>query len=216
MHPVSHASYAGKRHGPARMDSFKLTCCARVFPAFSSRKLEDVMDLFPEDILKKLFPAEKEFVPPAAAARAGPRNPVDHWPTALLLERAAYLRKLARHGNGAESETLKQYPRHSVQLLLRSRDGEAEMHENFADIFFVLEGRATLVTGGTVAGARGAGEGETRGAAVEGGARQQLRAGDVAHVPAGVPHQMLVAGEKTVTCLVVKVQENPEERLDNP
>ena len=37
--------------------------------------------------------------------------------------------------------------------------------------------------------------------------RQELRAGDVAHVPAGVPHQMLVAGEKTITSLVVKVRE---------
>jgi uncharacterized RmlC-like cupin family protein len=35
-----------------------------------------------------------------------------------------------------------------------------------------------------------------------------LRAGDVAHVPAGLPHQMLVAGDKTVTCLVLKVEEN--------
>jgi quercetin dioxygenase-like cupin family protein len=50
---------------------------------------------------------------------------------------------------------------------------------------------------------------ETRGTSVEGGARQELRAGDVAHVPAGVPHQMLVAIETTVTCLAMKVQENP-------
>ena len=36
--------------------------------------------------------------------------------------------------------------------------------------------------------------------------RQELRAGDVAHVPAGVPHQMLVSGEQTISCLVVKIQ----------
>ena len=50
--------------------------------------------------------------------------------------------------------------------------------------------------------------GEIRGTAVEGGARQELRAGDVAHVPAGLSHQMLVANGETVTCLVMKVQEN--------
>jgi uncharacterized RmlC-like cupin family protein len=94
-------------------------------------------------------------------------------------------------------------------LSFRSRDGEAEMHENFADVFYVLDGRATLLTGGTMAGARATGPGEVRGSAIEGSIRQELRAGDVAHVPAGVPHQMLVAGEKTITCLVVKVQENP-------
>jgi quercetin dioxygenase-like cupin family protein len=134
---------------------------------------------------------------------------LDHWSGAVLLERAAYLRELARHGDGSASETLKEYPQHYAMLSFRSRDGEAELHENFADVFYVLDGRATLVTGGTVAGAHRIGPGEMRGSSVEGGARQELRAGDVAHVPAGVPHQMLVVGEKTVTCLVMKVQEIP-------
>jgi quercetin dioxygenase-like cupin family protein len=65
------------------------------------------------------------------------------------------------------------------------------------------------VTGGTVAGARLTKPGETRGDSIEGGVRQELRAGDVAHVPAGLPHQMLLAGEQTVTCLVMKMQEKP-------
>ena len=48
-----------------------------------------------------------------------------------------------------------------------------------------------------------------RGVSIEGGTRQELRAGDTAHVPAGLPHQMLVSGDKSITCLVVKIQENP-------
>jgi uncharacterized cupin superfamily protein len=65
------------------------------------------------------------------------------------------------------------------------------------------------VTGGAVAGAASIGPGEIRGSLVEGGRRQELRAGDVAHVPAGLPHQMLLRGEQTLTCLVMKVRENP-------
>jgi mannose-6-phosphate isomerase-like protein (cupin superfamily) len=126
----------------------------------------------------------------------------------VLLERAAYLRKLAKNGDGSASETLKEYARHCAMLSFRGRDGEAEVHENFADVFYVLEGRATLVTGGAVVGARFTGPGETRGSSVEGGARQELRTGDVAHVPAGLPHQMLVTSDKTVTCLVMKIEEN--------
>jgi quercetin dioxygenase-like cupin family protein len=46
-----------------------------------------------------------------------------------------------------------------------------------------------------------------RGDSIEGGIRQELKAGDIAHVPAGLPHQMLVAGDKTVTCFVMKIKE---------
>jgi len=137
----------------------------------------------------------------------GDKNPVDHWSPAVLLERAAYLKKMAKHGDGSASETLKEYPRHCAMLLFRSRDGEAEMHERFADLFLVLAGKAILVTGGAIAGARTITPGETRGTSIEGGARQTLRAGDMAHVPAGTPHQMLVKAEEPFTALVMKVQE---------
>ena len=169
------------------------------------------MEKIEKRILKELFPAEKNVAPPAARARAGEGNTagrLDHWSAAVLLERAAYLHKLAKQGDGSAGETLKEYPRHCAMLSFRNRDGEAEVHENFADVFYVLDGRAILVTGGAVTGARLTKPSETRGTSIEGGVRQELRAGDVAHVPAGLPHQMLVAGDKTVTCLVLKVEEN--------
>ena len=128
-------------------------------------------------------------------------------PRGLKLERAAYLRKLAKHGDGSASETLKEYPQHFVMLSFRGRSGEAELHEQFADLFCVLAGSATLVTGGVIEGKRSVGTGETRGTSIEGGKKQTLRAGDVAHVPAGTPHQMLLKGEETITSLVMKVQE---------
>ncbi len=135
------------------------------------------------------------------------KNPADHWTQAVLLERVAYLRKLAKHGDGSASETLKEFPQHRAMLSFRSRSGEVEVHERFADLFVVLAGNATLATGGVVAGARTIALGETRGTAIEGGAHQALRAGDVTHVPAGTPHQMLLKGEETLACLVMKVQE---------
>src|SRR5208283_4376854 len=115
----------------------------------------------------------------------GPKNPVDHWTPPLLLERAAYLRKLAKHGDGSASETLKEYPQHFAMLSFRARSGEVEVHERFADLFVVLAGAATLVTGGRVCGARNVGTGETSGDSIEGGTRRELRAGEIVHVPAG-------------------------------
>jgi mannose-6-phosphate isomerase-like protein (cupin superfamily) len=161
----------------------------------------DEMDLLAKEILKDVNLDE---VSPKAS---GPKSPVDHWSPAVLLERAAYLRKLAKHGDGSASETLKEYPQHCAMLSFRSGDGEAEVHEKFADLFCVLAGKATLVTGGVVNGARTIAPGEVRGASIEGGARQTLRAGDFAHVPAGTPHQMLVKAEDTFTSLVMKMQE---------
>lgn len=169
------------------------------------------MDNVSTEIWKELLPAEREVIPQAPKSQGRKDDPPhsDHWSPAILLERAAYLRKLAKHGDGQASETLNEYPRHATMLSFRARDGVAELHENFADLFYVLDGRTTLVTGGTVVGAETVGPGEIRGTSIEGGARQELRAGDVAHVPAGVPHQMLVAGEKTFTSFVVKIQQNP-------
>jgi len=163
------------------------------------------MDNLAKEILKDVA---LEDIAPRAATRS-PASSLDHWSPPILLERAAYLRKMARHGDGSASETLREYPQHRAMLLFRSRDGEAEIHQNFADLFYVLAGNATLVTGGSVTGARTVGPGEARGDSIEGGARQELRAGDVAHVPAGLPHQMRVAGEKSITCLVLKIQETP-------
>ena len=160
------------------------------------------MDELAKQILKDV--ALEEIAP-----RLQKRSRVDHWSPAILLERAAYLKKMARYGDGSASETLRDYPQHIVMLLYRSRDGEAEMHQNFAFVFHVLAGAGTLVTGGTLTRARTVGPGEIRGDSIEGGTRQDLKTGDIAHVPAGLPHQLLVVGEKTVSCIVMKVQEIP-------
>jgi mannose-6-phosphate isomerase-like protein (cupin superfamily) len=165
------------------------------------------MDKISQEILKELFPAEKEVTP--LPAKVKPRGlTIDHWSPAVLMERGTYLGKMATYGNGSAGETLKEYPGHITMLSFRNRDGEAELHENFADLFYVLNGRATMVTGGTIVGGKTAAPGEIRGSSVEGGTRQEMKAGDVVHVPAGLPHQMLVAGDTTVTCFVVKIQEN--------
>jgi mannose-6-phosphate isomerase-like protein (cupin superfamily) len=148
----------------------------------------------------------KEAVHEEPAPKAHAKNPVDHWTPAVLKERAVYLRKIAENSNGAGVEKLAEYAQHYTMLLYRNRDGEAEVHENFADLFYVIDGSATLVTGGKVVGARTTGPGEIRGDSIEGGTRQVLKPGDLAHVPVGVPHQMLVGGH-TATCFVMKIEQ---------
>jgi mannose-6-phosphate isomerase-like protein (cupin superfamily) len=158
------------------------------------------MDDLAREILKDM--ALEEIAP-----RAQKRSPVDQWSPAILLERAAYLKKMARYGDGSASETLREYPQHTAGLLFRSRDGDAELHEGYAFLFCVLAGTATLVTGGTLTRLKKTGPGEMRGDALEGGVRQELKQGEFVHVPAGIPHQLLVAGDRSIACFVVKIQE---------
>ena len=131
----------------------------------------------------------------------------DHWSTAELLERAKHLRDLAAKGDGSASETLEKYPHHYTMLAFRQHSGGGELHQNFADIFFILDGRASVLTGGSLADQKSSGPGEIRGKSVEGGTRQEVKAGDVVHIPAGMPHQMLLAEGESVTYYVVKVEE---------
>lgn len=167
------------------------------------------MDDFSKTILRELLPVERPL--PLPKGKKDKRDDaLDHLSAPILLERAAYLKKLARASEGSASEVLKEYPQHAIHLLVRSRDGGAEQHERFADLFFVIEGRAALLTGGTISEAKTVAPGEIRGSVIHGGVKQELCAGDLAHVPAGLPHQMLVSGDKFVTCLVVKIEQDPK------
>ena len=92
---------------------------------------------------------------------------------------------------------------HSLLAIRRDGDGEAEVHDTQVDVIFVKSGEGTLILGGTVVEPRTTGPGEIRGKSIKGGVSKKMAAGDVIHVPAKIPHQMLVP--KTLTFEVVKV-----------
>ena len=132
---------------------------------------------------------------------------LDHWTPAHLLQRAQPLKQMAAKGDGAASETLDKYPRHFTMLAFRNRSGGGEIHQNYADLFYILDGQATIVSGGQVENPKTTAPGEIRGTGVAGGSRQEVKAGDLVHIPAGVSHQMLLSQGDTVTYFVVKIQE---------
>ena len=75
-----------------------------------------------------------------------------------------------------------------VHASRREKPGMAEIHTKDADIVYVLDGTATLVTGGSAVDAKVTEADELRGSSINGGEAHQLRKGDVIIVPAGVPH----------------------------
>src|SRR5271168_4979900 len=132
---------------------------------------------------------------------------VDHFTQSEVIERAQALNAKAQGADGAASAKLDEYPNHFTMIALRHKDGGAEVHENYADFFFVVQGRATLVTGGTVQDGKTASLGEIRGVSVQNGDRTSLSEGDIVHIPAGVPHQLLVQDGGTFVYFVIKVKE---------
>jgi len=78
--------------------------------------------------------------------------------------------------------------KYMVHTSRREQPGMAEIHTEDADIVYVLEGTATLITGGTPVNVKPVAAGELRGERIDGGETRLLAKGDVIIVPAGVPH----------------------------
>lgn len=93
---------------------------------------------------------------------------------------------------------------HSLLSIRREGDGEAEIHDTQVDVIFVTSGEGTLIVGGKMVGGHQTAPGEQRGTSIQGGESHKMAPGDVFHVPAKVPHQMLVP--KAIAFEVVKVE----------
>ena len=109
--------------------------------------------------------------------------------------------------SGSGGSTLGDFQSHVIKLSVRTSSGGAEIHAHFDDIFLVTDGTATLITGGQVQHAQTGADGETKGNGIEGGTRQVIHKGDVVHVPAGTPHQLILAPGETYSSIVIKVKE---------
>ena len=93
----------------------------------------------------------------------------------------------------------------SSTLGRREAPGEVEYHAHTVDVMHVVKGTATVLTGGEMDGVRGAGDGELRADSVSGGQANELAAGDVLAIPAGVPHQFTQVSDPFLY-FVVKVE----------
>ena len=70
----------------------------------------------------------------------------------------------------------------------RAGPGHVEVHDKETDVFYVVEGSATFITGGTMVGGKTSGPGQWLGTDIKGGETHHLAKGDVIVIPAGTPH----------------------------
>jgi len=120
---------------------------------------------------------DEELAMTAAAAVANPMSAVTYFDSASVV--AAFDKGSVLFNQGQS---------YMVHASRREKPGMAEIHTKDADIVYVLDGAATLVTGGKAIDAKVTEPDELRGSAIEGGEAKELKKGDVMIIPAGVPH----------------------------
>jgi mannose-6-phosphate isomerase-like protein (cupin superfamily) len=85
---------------------------------------------------------------------------------------------------------------------------EAEVHDASDDVYYVLEGTATLTLGGRLEAPVEREPGEWRAPRINGGKTFEIRKGDLVVVPRGTPHMRSTAG-KDFSMILIKVWADP-------
>ena len=84
----------------------------------------------------------------------------------------------------------------------------AEIHDASDDVYYVLDGTATLTLGGTLESPKEIEPGEWRGPRISGGQKVEIAKGDLVVVPRGTPHHRSTANQD-FTMILIKVFADP-------
>jgi mannose-6-phosphate isomerase-like protein (cupin superfamily) len=123
------------------------------------------------------------FSTPAFAQRGTPPPQTDRTKASYMsaAEVAAAIAKLPKD-RANSSVRVFTLPPYNVNIEHRQPMAQgASVHADTSELFYVIDGSATMVTGGTIAG-----EGAKT---IQGGVSQKFGKGDWIMVPSGVPHQ---------------------------
>lgn len=91
----------------------------------------------------------------------------------------------------------------------RNRTGAAaELHDASDDVYYVLDGSATLLLGGRLENPKETDPGEWRSPRIVDGKAFEIKKGDLVIVPRGTPHQRTTAN-KDFTMILIKIYAEP-------
>jgi mannose-6-phosphate isomerase-like protein (cupin superfamily) len=97
---------------------------------------------------------------------------------------------------------------YKIHASRRDAPGMVEVHTRDTDIAYILQGSATLVTGGSALDLKAIGPEELRGSSIRAGETRRLAPGDVVVIPNGVPH-WFERVDAPLLYYVVKVRQAP-------
>jgi mannose-6-phosphate isomerase-like protein (cupin superfamily) len=86
----------------------------------------------------------------------------------------------------------------NLEYRVKAVDGNASVHETEAEVFYVLEGAATLTTGGKLREEKRSNPTNLAGSGIDGGASRRVAKGDFFLVPENTPHQFTEAADALV------------------
>lgn len=141
------------------------------------------------------------FIPAMAMLAQDPAG-FGQWKTTEITEKAKAAKADATGMAGGPFANLAGY---NALVVRRDKTGESEIHEKFADIMVITEGEATLKIGGTMNEGHPTTPGEVRGKGLTGSTDKKIAAGDIVHVPAGLPHWVVVPEGKQISYLLLKI-----------
>jgi len=104
---------------------------------------------------------------------------------AALIAKAKSERK---EGQPLVLERILQVPPYNANLEYRASVGPAAIHENEAEMFYVIEGSGTMVTGGKLANEKRTNASNLTGTGIEGGTSREVSKGDFIMVPDNTAH----------------------------
>lgn len=104
---------------------------------------------------------------------------------AALIAKAKADRK---EGQPTVSEPIMRLAPYNVNLEYRTAVAPAALHEKDAEMFYVIDGSATMVTGGKLVDEKRTNEANLSGSSIEGGNSRHIAKGDFIFVPENTPH----------------------------
>jgi len=104
---------------------------------------------------------------------------------AALIAKAKVDRK---EGQALLAQSMIRLDQYNVSLEYRAAVANAAVHETEAELFYVVDGSATLVTGGKLKNESRTNAANLSGSGIAGGQSRHVAKGDFIMVPEGVPH----------------------------
>jgi len=113
---------------------------------------------------------------------------------------AAKAKSERKEGQALLAQPIVQLAPYNVSLEYRAAVANAAVHEKEAELFFVVDGAATMVTGGKLTAETRTNAENLSGTGIEGGVSRHIAKGDFIMVPENTPH-WFSAIEGTVTLM---------------